>query len=181
MTHPMSPEQQIEEMAEEIWSLTERGENLRARVVEGSKLGDETALGVLDEMARRAMIETRGESVVLLAPGKELGRRVVRRHRLAEVLLGQVLAVGEEAAESTACQVEHILSREVTDRICTYLGHPPTCPHGKEIPRGDCCASFRKELQPLVQPLADLPIGASGRIVFITPALYRRLDRLVSL
>ena len=181
MTHPMTPEQQIEEMAEEIWSLTERGENLRSRLVEGSKLGDEVALRVLDEMARRTMIETRGESIVLLAAGKDLGRTVVRRHRLAEVLLGQVLAVGEEAAEATACQVEHILSREVTDRICTYLGHPPTCPHGKEIPRGDCCVTFPKDLQPLVQPLTDLPIGASGRIVFITPVLYQRLDRLVTL
>jgi DtxR family Mn-dependent transcriptional regulator len=67
----------------------------------------------------------------------------------------------------TACQFEHILSKDVTDSICTFLGHPPTCPHGKVIPRGDCCASFRREVTPLVRPLIDLPLGSEGTIVFI--------------
>ena len=43
------------------------------------------------------------------------------------------------AVETNACTFEHILSPEVTDRICTFLGHPKTCPHGSPIPPGECC------------------------------------------
>ena len=63
-----------------------------------------------------------------------------RAHRLAERLFTDVLSLrDEEAVESNACQFEHILSPELTDRICTFLGHPETCPHGSPIPRGKCC------------------------------------------
>ena len=181
MQHPMSEEQRIEELAEELWSLTEREENDRSRLVKGSKLGDDQAAEVLEEMERREMIRCEGERVVLLPAGEALARAVIRRHRLAEVLFRQVLSVGDRDTESTACQMEHILSSVVTDRICTFLGHPPVCPHGKEIPRGDCCAAFRREVKPLVQPLSDLAIGSSGRIVFITPRQHGRLDRLLTL
>jgi DtxR family Mn-dependent transcriptional regulator len=168
-------------MAEEIWSLIESDQNERARLLMGSKLGEGLAAQVLSEMERRGMAEVRDDRVVLLPPGETVARMVIRRHRLAEVLLGHVLAVGEKDTESTACEVEHILSADVTDRICTFLGHPPVCPHGKEIPRGDCCATFQREVTPLVQPLSDLAIGGSGRIVFMTPTLHRRLDRLLAL
>jgi DtxR family Mn-dependent transcriptional regulator len=171
----------IEELCEEVWSLGEREERRRSRIVEGSKLGSAVAEQVLGHLVSTGMAEDRDGQVRLMGPGETLARAVVRRHRLAEVLLGQVLAVGEADAETTACEVEHILNPAVTDRICTYLGHPPVCPHGKSIPKGDCCLAFRRELQPLVQPLADLPIGSSGRIVFITPAMDRKLDRLVTL
>ena len=51
-----------------------------------------------------------------------------------------VLAIRDEGSiEKNACTFEHILSPEVTDRICTFLGHPRTCPHGSPIPPGDCC------------------------------------------
>ncbi|MBI2682931.1 MAG: ATP-binding cassette domain-containing protein [Acidobacteriales bacterium] len=74
----------------------------------------------------------------------ERGRRraedVIRRHRLAERLFIQTfLVVDEQEVEQQACKFEHILSPEVTDRICTFLGHPETCPHGSPIPRGTCC------------------------------------------
>ena len=181
MAHHMSAEQQLEEMAEEIWALDERGIHTRDRLVNGSKLGRETAATVLLEMDRREMVRLSDDEVHLLPAGESVARTVVRRHRLTEVLFQQVLSVSEEDAEDTACHIEHILSEEVTDRICTYLGHPPTCPHGKAIPRGDCCAVFRREVGPLVQPLSDLAIGSTGRIVFITQALHQRIDRLLTL
>jgi DtxR family Mn-dependent transcriptional regulator len=179
--HHMSAEQQLEEMAEELFALAERGLHGHARLVDGSKLGRETAVSVLQEMARREMVQVKGDDVHLLPAGESVARTVVRRHRLTEVLFQQVLSVSEADAEDTACHIEHILSEEVTDRICTYLGHPPTCPHGKAIPRGDCCAVFRRDVGPLVQPLSDLAIGSTGRIVFITQALHRRIDRLLTL
>jgi Mn-dependent DtxR family transcriptional regulator len=45
----------------------------------------------------------------------------------------------ESEIEQQACKFEHILSPEATDKICTFLGHPRTCPHGSPIPEGDCC------------------------------------------
>jgi Mn-dependent DtxR family transcriptional regulator len=48
----------------------------------------------------------------------------------------------KEIAEQ-ACRFEHILSPEATDRICTFLGHPRTCPHGSLIPAGPCCLAAR--------------------------------------
>jgi len=117
--------------------------------------------------------------VELTLPGEAIFRAVIRRHRLAEVLLKQILQVSEPHASDTACQFEHMLSEDVTDSICTFLGHPPTCPHGKTIPRGDCCASFRREVSPLVRPVDDLPLGGEGYIVFIQHS--QRLDRLATL
>jgi DtxR family Mn-dependent transcriptional regulator len=181
VAHHMSAEQRLEEMAEELWALAERGIHSRDRLINGSKLGPDTATEVLQEMHRRELVRLQDEEVRLQPAGEGMARAVVRRHRLAEVLFQQVLSVSEADAEDTACHIEHILSQEVTDRICTYLGHPPTCPHGKAIPRGDCCAVFRRDVGPLVQPLSDLKIGTTGRIVFITPALYRRIDRLLTL
>jgi Mn-dependent DtxR family transcriptional regulator len=47
-----------------------------------------------------------------------------------------------EVAEE-ACKFEHILSPEATERICTFLGHPRTCPHGSPIPAGECCIAAK--------------------------------------
>lgn len=105
----------------------------------------------------------------------------LRRHRLAERLLSEVFELEESYMESSACQFEHILSPKVLDSVCTFLGHPPICPHGKPIPRGPCCARFKKEMEPLVRPLADLKPGEEGRVVFITPKSRSRLERLSAL
>ena len=102
MPHRMSDQQRIEEMAEEIWSLTERGQNERALLLAGSKLGEQLAGQVLSEMERRGMAEIRGDRVILLPAGEAVARMVIRRHRLAEVLLGNVLAVGEKPGVSSS-------------------------------------------------------------------------------
>ncbi|MGI8989014.1 MAG: metal-dependent transcriptional regulator [Bryobacteraceae bacterium] len=74
--------------------------------------------------------------------GEERARSVIRRHRLAERLFTDVLSIRDEGTiESNACTFEHMLSGEVTDRICTFLGHPATCPHGSPIPPGECCSA----------------------------------------
>jgi putative ABC transport system ATP-binding protein len=76
--------------------------------------------------------------------GERRARNVIRRHRLAERLFMDILSIQDEVEiESSACKFEHILSPDVTDRICTLLGHPDACPHGSPIPRGECCAEGR--------------------------------------
>jgi DtxR family Mn-dependent transcriptional regulator len=176
----IAPERErIEELAEEIWALTESGENTFARLVGGSKIEDPSS--VFEEMVREGLALRRGESVALSASGEEIARAVVRRHRLAEMLFTQVLALREAETEAAACEMEHILSAEVTDSVCTFLGHPPHCPHGKAIPRGRCCEILLREMSPLVSRLLDLAVGDSARIVFITPQSRRSLDRIATL
>jgi DtxR family Mn-dependent transcriptional regulator len=171
--------EQIEELCEEIWSLTESGENGIERISSGSKVADVRA--ALDELVGRGLARIEAGRVALVGEGQKIGRTIVRRHRLAEVLFTQVLAVEESVTESTACEVEHILSEQVADSICTYLGHPPRCPHGKTIPRGSCCEIYLQEVKPLVARLPDLRIGESGTIVFIVPSTQGSLERVASL
>jgi Mn-dependent DtxR family transcriptional regulator len=52
----------------------------------------------------------------------------------------------ETEIEQQACKFEHILSPGATDKICAFLGHPRTCPHGAPIPPGPCCGASRLEL-----------------------------------
>jgi DtxR family Mn-dependent transcriptional regulator len=169
----------IEELAEEVGTLAERDEHSESVIIDGSKVPEPGP--VLEDMERRGLVRRRDGQVLFTPAGKKMFRAVIRRHRLAEVLLSQVFQVSEPSAAVTACQFEHILSRDVTDSICTFLSHPPTCPHGKEIPRGNCCKSFRKQISPLVRPVDDLAVGSEGRIVFIQHSGTQRLDRLATL
>src|SRR6266853_1228963 len=82
-----------------------------------------------------------GSLVVELTPrGHQRAADIIRRHRLAERLFTDSLAMDSETEiEQQACKFEHILSPEATDKICTFLNHPLTCPHGAAIPPGPCC------------------------------------------
>jgi DtxR family Mn-dependent transcriptional regulator len=79
--------------------------------------------------------------VIELTPsGRQKASDIIRRHRLAERLFTDSLALESESEiEQQACKFEHILSPEATDKICTFLNHPRTCPHGAPIPLGPCC------------------------------------------
>jgi len=82
-----------------------------------------------------------GSAVVTLTPrGRNKAGSIIRRHRLAERLFTDSLAMDSETEiEQQACKFEHILSPGATDKICAFLGHPRTCPHGAPIPPGPCC------------------------------------------
>jgi putative ABC transport system ATP-binding protein len=82
-----------------------------------------------------------GGLIVELTPrGRKRAADIIRRHRLAERLFTDSLAMDSETEiEQQACKFEHILSAEATDKICAFLGHPRTCPHGSAIPPGPCC------------------------------------------
>jgi DtxR family Mn-dependent transcriptional regulator len=82
-----------------------------------------------------------GSAIVQLTThGRKRAADIIRRHRLAERLFTDSLSMDSETEiEQQACKFEHILSSEATDKICTFLGHPKTCPHGSPIPPGPCC------------------------------------------
>ena len=137
--------------------------------------------GDLAALREAGLVSLAGGRVALTDAGDRRARDVVRRHRLTERLFRDLLAAGEETAEAHACEFEHILSPEATASVCTLLGHPPTCPHGKPIPPGPCCNTLERTLRPLVTGLPSFPLGAKGRIVFIAPKFHDRMDRLAAL
>jgi putative ABC transport system ATP-binding protein len=95
-------------------------------------------------MARIGLLTIKEGREEFTPAGEERARNVIRRHRLAERLFMDVLSIHDETEiESSACKFEHILSPDVTDRICTLLGHPNACPHGSPIPIGECCTEKR--------------------------------------
>jgi DtxR family Mn-dependent transcriptional regulator len=135
----------------------------------------------LSTLEAEGLLRLEGERVALTEEGERRARDVVRRHRLTERLFRDLLDLGDSATEPQACELEHILSPEATESVCTLLGHPPTCPHGKAIPPGPCCGTFQRTIPPLVTGLPSFALGATGRIVFIAPKFHDRMDRLAAL
>ncbi|PWB67601.1 MAG: DtxR family transcriptional regulator [Deltaproteobacteria bacterium] len=168
-----------DEILELIWTLREEGSSTRPRLMERSE--EDRPEGLLEELVAAGLVETSGEDLRLSRTGEERARGIIRRHRLAEVLLQNLFDLDHTQMESSACQFEHILTTPVTDSVCSFLGHPPVCPHGRSIPRGECCDRIRTEIQPLVTRLSEAGLGDSVRIVFITPKSRKRLEKLSSL
>lgn len=164
----MSDELQFDEVLEEIWTLHENGEpaevgrmevdgalpvSLAIDRMEQLGLVQKRKHGEADHVHKDVVnrchevihpashSHEHGEFVVDFTPaGRQRAEDVIRRHRLAERLFTQTLKVqNEDEIEQQACKFEHILSPEVTDKICAFLGHPETCPHGSPIPPGECC------------------------------------------
>jgi DtxR family Mn-dependent transcriptional regulator len=172
-------EDRIDELLELIWTLREKGVSDLDQLLETTQ--EVEANYILRMMIKDNLFQTEGNRIILKERGEEKAREIIRRHRLTERLLHEIFEMSEEEVEEEACKLEHILSPGVTESVCTFLGHPPTCIHGKPIPRGECCAKFKKEMKPLVIPLEELGLGEEGRIVFIAPKSHQRLDRLSTL
>lgn len=172
MIHPLT-----DEILERLWYAREEGKSL-LRVADLNMNGGTPE--AIAELESSKQVRTRGDELELLEDGESRARGIVRRHRLAEIMFSQVLDVETGEAERSACEFEHILAESVVDRVCTFLGHPPTCPHGKPIPQGACCRVYSKKVEPLITRLVDLPLGGSGAVVFIAPRLLQRLNRLAA-
>ena len=118
-----------DEILELLWTLREEGKSTRAELL-GSTSEDRPET-LLAELLSSGHVEASGEEVRLTRSGEERARGIIRRHRLAEVLLHNLFDLDNVQLESSACQFEHILSEAVTESVCTFLGHPPACPHGR--------------------------------------------------
>ena len=172
-----------EELLETVFTEREEGRDGAAGILAAApeEHAPDASRADLEGLASAGMLRLDGDRVALTEEGERRARDVVRRHRLTERLFNDLLDLGGRAAESQACEFEHILSPEATASVCTLLGHPPTCPHGKPIPPGECCGTYQKTLRPLVTGLPALELGGHGRIVFIAPRFHDRMDRLAAL
>jgi DtxR family Mn-dependent transcriptional regulator len=102
---------------------------------------------------------------------------VLRRHRLWERFLTDVLGLSWDTVHEEACRLEHAASELVTERLADLLHHPDRCPHGKPMPSPDCTIAAPKQ----ALPLATLQAGQRGEIAYIDredPELLRYLESL---
>jgi putative ABC transport system ATP-binding protein len=130
-------ERRYDEVLVQMWALTEDGRKPESRRIKVPDVVDNsrTLLGMVES----GLIVSTGPILEFTLRGRNEARDLVRRRRLAEVLFTSAMHLSEPEVENVACRMEHIIDPEVTASICSFLGHPRKCPHGKPIPSGNCC------------------------------------------
>lgn len=167
-----------EEILELVWVLREKKDSRLSMLVEKSR--EENPEKLVNRLVKDGYLLVENDNIIFTTDGEKYAESIIRRLRLAEVLFAEILEMEDNVVRDQACEFEHILMTEVTESICTFLGHPRKCPHGLAIPHGECCATFRSEIKPLVQPLSDLKIGDDAKVVFMSPKTHTRLDKLIT-
>ena len=165
----------LEEYLEAIHELGEEGiVVIQARLAE--RLGHSAP--AVSEMIRRlrdeGYVEIRGRSLMLTLQGRSKAESVVRKHRLAERLLTDIIGLPWEKAHMEAGRWEHVISDEVEALLVERLGHPTTCPHGNPIPGAGGVA-------PKMMVLADRDLGEHVRLERVTELVELDQDSLTYL
>ena len=177
-----------EEILESLWKAFE--ENRTAVTLASLGLGpqDEALQALLErgfismEQGITAGGEAAFEPEVRLAPaGEQEARNTVRRHRLAERLMHDVLDLTGAQMDEPACRFEHLLARGIEERICSLLGHPKSCPHGRPIPPGACCLRAESGEPRLVSALSGLKPGQGGHIAYLHLVEAQKMQKLAAM
>ena len=173
----MELDEKAEEILETLWICTEEGKE------KSLSLND---LGITEEEPIKQLlnigyISISSDQVTLTGPGRPEATNVVRRHRLAERLLADVLGTGDMIIHEKACKFEHLLDRGLDENICILLGHPKVCPHGNPIPPGRCCQEEQAQAQRLVAPLSQLAQGQKGKVAYIYAPEANQLQKLMAM
>jgi DtxR family Mn-dependent transcriptional regulator len=168
------------EVLEALWTMEEsRDSSLESIPRFSAAEVNEELLATLEQENLVAMDGSK--RIRLLPEGREQAEQIIRRHRLAERLICDVLGSHVDDSEAAACEYEHLLAEGITNSICTLLGHPRFCPHNKPIPEGECCRQAREELKPIVTSCDQLNVGETARVAYLCTrehALLRRLSNL---
>ncbi len=148
----------LEEYCETIYELAEDDVRvIQARIAE--RLG--VSRPAVSEMVRRlddeGLVSVDKGTISLTDKGQHLATTMVRRHRLAERFLTDILGLSWATAHHEAGKWEHVISPEVEAALLTHLGEPTTCPHGNPIPGSDY-------VEPATTPLAQLSVGTGFRV-----------------
>jgi DtxR family Mn-dependent transcriptional regulator len=166
-----------EEVLEQLWELNEQPGDAPI-TIDQITTHDATTL---NELIDQNLVVSVDDNVTLTPQGFKTAETVIRRHRLAERLLIDVLDTGESAVEEAACRFEHALRKGIDENICILLGHPRVCPHGKPIPQGRCCHEGYGNTEKIVSPLSELKPNQRGRIAYLHAKGRRRLQKLMAL
>ena len=173
----MELKEQAEEILETLWILT------KEKKADSVSLDDLaiTKKKSIQQLLNADYISLSDNHVMLTSKGRSEARNVIRRHRLAERLLTDVLDTGDMLTHEKACKFEHLLDRGLDESICSLLGHPKICPHGKPIPPGKCCLEKQTQAQKVVSPLSQLSQGQKGKVAYIYAPETGKLQKLMAM
>ncbi|MHA1129812.1 MAG: metal-dependent transcriptional regulator [Candidatus Helarchaeota archaeon] len=179
---------QLEEILERTWMITEdvnkksvSFEELYGMLHDQMHFSEELTKSLLEELVSLNFIEIQDNKITLSKKGYARARQIIRSHRLYERLFTDVLRITDDTRiESGACVLEHVISADVEESVCTLLGHPKTCPHGYKIPPGACCKRGATTVSSIIVPVTELDIGESGTIAYIASENNREMDKLLA-
>lgn len=170
--------------------LSERAEEiLEALAVQEEEYGKKPLdLGVnrdepaIEELVKLGYIRKDAGHIHLLEKGKQQALAALRRHRLAERLFTDVFDVRKKDMNEVSCKFEHLLHKGLEDNVCTILGHPKACPHGKPIPQGKCCIEkSKKKYMKFVSLLSELEAGDRGEVSYLHTKDKSQMQKLMSM
>jgi DtxR family transcriptional regulator, Mn-dependent transcriptional regulator len=166
----------FEEYCEAIWELKEDDVDvIQARVAERLHVSRPAVSEMIKRMQAEGFVALDGTTINLTPDGMRLAEQVVRRHRLAERLLTDILGLSWADAHVEAGKWEHVISEPVERAINRLLDNPTTCPHGNPIPGSSYAA-------PATVALSDIAVGAEFTVTRIpeelefTPGLLEFLE-----
>jgi DtxR family Mn-dependent transcriptional regulator len=145
----------FEEYCEAIWELKEDDVDvIQARIADRLMVSRPAVSEMIKRMEAEGLVAIDRTAISLTADGLRLAERVVRRHRLAERFLTDILGLSWADAHKEAGKWEHVISTPVEAAIVRVLGDPTTCPHGNPIPGAQYVA-------PDTLPLSEVTVGAA--------------------
>lgn len=131
------PTTTLEEYLETIYKLSTSGQVRPTRIADSMGVSGPTVTATLKRLEAQGYVTREGTAVVLTKEGEARSLDVVRKHRIAERFLVDVLGLDWEAAHEDACLLEHAMSPRVLEALERFLGDPTVCPHGHPIPAAD--------------------------------------------
>ena len=156
----------VEEYLEAIYKLQEReGSAKTTKLAKELKVALGTITNTVESMEKQSLIVHQPyKGVRLTAKGRKIALDVVRRHRLSERLLVDILRLEWSKAHDAACKLEHAFAdKELSRPLEKALGNPKTCPHGNPIP-----SESGKLVEEQSETLMSLDAGEKGTIVKVT-------------
>jgi DtxR family Mn-dependent transcriptional regulator len=176
---PVEHHPPVEEYLQTIESLNEEGTPaIQARIAERLGRSAPTVSEMLDRLATDGYVERSGRTITLTEQGQGVAQTVLRKHRLAERLLVDVIGLPWHLVHDEAGRWEHVMSDEVMTRLVLILGDPATCPHGNPIPGS---ANRPQTLQPqralsVIEPGQTVRFERLGEEVELDGTTLRYLD-----
>jgi DtxR family transcriptional regulator, Mn-dependent transcriptional regulator len=132
---PIEHHPPVEEYLQTIEALAEEGAPIiQARIAERLGKSPPSVSEMLDRLVHDGYVDRSGREISLTEQGRAIATSVIRKHRLAERLLVDVIGLPWHLVHEEAGRWEHVMSDSVEDRLVQLLGDPATCPHGNPIP-----------------------------------------------
>jgi DtxR family transcriptional regulator, Mn-dependent transcriptional regulator len=130
----------IEMYLKAIWHIREKKQQVKvSSIAKILNVRQPSVVQMLHKLNDSKLVQYKTGSLVMeLTPdGEKIGERMIRNTRLLEVMMKESLKI--EIDEEMVCGIEHHMKEIFTDALCTLLRHPIKCPHGFDIPKGNCC------------------------------------------